>query len=155
MVKTSPDAHEQCRSNGAADGDQLNLTIIEMTLQVVDVVGHHAIGEFCRSRRIVGIATLFGVGLLEKSHDANLYAGSAWLQADREKARPHAKATGNHNLEEYQATRGRVCQVEGLKSDIGNQHQQNIKQGLNATTLVSISHCGTKASCDAQTAQGN
>jgi hypothetical protein len=40
LVQSTTNGHKQSCSNGATDGNELDLTVTKMTLQVVGVIGH-------------------------------------------------------------------------------------------------------------------
>lgn len=46
MVETGSDTHEESSSNGATDGNELNLSVCKMSLKLIRIVGHETFANF-------------------------------------------------------------------------------------------------------------
>lgn len=79
MIQAITNAHEQCSTNGASDGNQLDLTVSQMSLQLVAVIGGKAFSQVLAGVRR-RVATFFFVAA-ENAHDVE-YSSIPLLSPD-------------------------------------------------------------------------
>lgn len=70
MVETAADGDEESCSNRTSDGEQLDLTVAESSLEVVLVLGDDALGQICVVGVDLDVARLLaGLEVVEDTHD--------------------------------------------------------------------------------------